>query len=202
MIAKNQSSPVHDRGKPNRAESDEGAVCRPSRHRLSNEVFPATHRTVTRRRPCRDDLHAQWLEGTQTTRQSSGTTPSTRAARGGEEESEWCWVQPDHTKPRAARAEACGKRSTRRSVREENTWVSTWTREQLVGNSARAMECHGERLMECHDDRKRTTQALDEPRHHTVKMVCVRRLRGETDALANSDAGELVQLNSPRQPIG
>ena len=53
-----------------------------------------------------------------------------------------------------------------------------------------------ERLMECHDDRKRRTQALDKPRHHTAKTVCVRRSRGETDALANSDAGERVQLNS------
>ena len=26
-----------------------------------------------------------------------------------------------------------------------------------------------ERLMECHDDRKRRTQALDKPRHHTAK---------------------------------
>ena len=50
---------------------------------------------------------------------------------------------------------------------EENTWVSTWTGEQLV----------------------ETMQALDEPRHHTAKTVCVRRSRGETDALANSDAG-------------
>ena len=31
------------------------------------------------------------------------------------------------------------------------------------------MECHGERLMECHDDRKRRTQALYKPRHHTAK---------------------------------
>ena len=53
---------------------------------------------------------------------------------------------------------------------EENTWVSTWTGEQLVGNRHwRAMECDGERLMECHDDRKRRTQALDKPRHHTAK---------------------------------
>ena len=36
------------------------------------------------------------------------TTPSTRAARGGEG-SEWCWLQPDHTQPRAAREEACGR---------------------------------------------------------------------------------------------
>ena len=67
----------------------------------------------------------------------------------------------------------------------------------------RLMECHEdrERLMECHDDRKRRTQALDKPRHHTAKDG-VRRSRGETDALANSDAGEPVQLNSSRQPTG
>ena len=50
---------------------------------------------------------------------------------------------------------------------EENTWVSTRTGEQLV----------------------ETMQALGKPRHHTAKTVCVRRSRGETDALANSDAG-------------
>ena len=60
---------------------------------------------------------------------------------------------------------------------EENTWVITWTGEQLV----------------------ETTQALDEPRHHTAKTVCVRRSQGETDALASSDAGEPVQLESASQ---
>ena len=55
---------------------------------------------------------------------------------------------------------------------EENTWVSTRTGEQLV----------------------ETMQAFDKPRHHTAKTVCVRRSRGETDALANSDAGKRAQL--------
>ena len=52
------------------------------------------------------------------------------------------------------------------------TWVSTWTGEQLV----------------------ETTHALDKPRHHTAKTVCVQCSRGETDALANSDAGKQAQL--------
>ena len=61
-----------------------------------------------------------------------------------------------------------------------NTWVSTWTGEQLV----------------------ETTQALGEPRHHTTKTVCVRRSRGETDALAkqrrrgaNTAQGEARNVN-------
>ena len=68
----------------------------------------------------------------------------------------------------------------------------------------RLMECHEdrERLMECHDDRKRRTQALDKPRHHTAEDGVFGASRGETDALANSDAGERVQLNSSRQPTG
>ena len=47
---------------------------------------------------------------------------------------------------------------------KENTWVSTWTGDQLVETRARvkrrrrAMECHGGRLMECHDNRKRRTR--------------------------------------------
>ena len=55
--------------------------------------------------------------------------------------------------------------------RAANTWVSTWTGKQLV----------------------EPPQALDEPR---AKMVCVRRSRGETDALANSDAGKQAQLKT------
>ena len=60
--------------------------------------------------------------------------------------------------------------------RAANTWVSTWTGKQLV----------------------EPPQALDEPRHHTAKMVCVWRSRGETDALANSDARKQVQLKTRR----
>ena len=58
--------------------------------------------------------------------------------------------------------------------RAANTWVSTWTGKQLV----------------------EPPQALDEPRHHTAKIVCVRRSRCETDALANSDAGKQAQLKT------
>ena len=58
--------------------------------------------------------------------------------------------------------------------RAANTWVSTWTGKQLV----------------------EPPQALDEPRHHTAKMVCVRRSRGEIDALGNSDAGKQAQLKT------
>ena len=92
------------------------------------------------------------------TRKSSvETTPSTRAARGGEG-SEWCGVPPDHAQQR------------------EETYGS-----EHVGQHV---------------------QALDKPRHHTAKTVCVRRSRGETDAFANRDAGEPVQLNSSRQQTG
>ena len=75
---------------------------------------------------------------------------------------------PDHTQHVKKRA-------------EENTWVSTWTGEQLV----------------------ETMQALDEPRHHTAKTVCVRRSRWETDALANSDAGgaSTAQEAKPAQKV-
>ena len=62
----------------------------------------------------------------------------------------------------------------------ENTCVRTWTGEQLV----------------------ETTQALDESRHHTAKTVRVRRSRGETDALAGSDVGDLVQFESASQLSG
>ena len=57
--------------------------------------------------------------------------------------------------------------------RAANTWVSTWTGKQLV----------------------EPPQALDEPRHHTAKMVKVRS-RGEIDALADSDAGKQLQLKT------
>ena len=58
--------------------------------------------------------------------------------------------------------------------RAANTWVSTWTGKQLV----------------------EPPQALDKPRHHTAKMVRVRRSRGEIDALANSDARKQAQLKT------
>ena len=92
--------------------------------------------------------------------------------------------------------------TTTRSHGESRRTRTLVRAKRTVKPNEKAMECHGGRLMECHEDRKRRTQALDKPRHHTAKTVCVRRSRGESDALANSDAGELVQLNSSRQPIG
>ena len=53
-----------------------------------------------------------------------------------------------------------------------NTWVSTWTSEQLV----------------------ETAKTLTKPRPHTSQVVRVRRSRSETDAVASSDARELTQL--------
>ena len=63
--------------------------------------------------------------------------------------------------------------------RAANTWVSTWTGKQLV----------------------EPPQALDEPRHHTAKMVCVRRSRGEIDALASQTATP-ESKHSSRQQTG
>ena len=89
-----------------------------SSHRLSDEVFPATYESGNARGT------AEFTTMPSVKRQFKATelwtTPSTRAARGGE-----------------------GSES------EENTRVSTWTGKQLV----------------------ETTQALDEPRHHTAKTV-------------------------------
>ena len=42
--------------------------------------------------------------------------------------------------------------------------------------------------------RVESTQALDKTRHHIAETVWVRRSRGETDALASSDAREREQL--------
>ena len=88
---------VDDRGKPSRARPDQFAVCDVDLRGTgsSNEVFPATRKSG----------HKHGMAEFTT---SLKTTPSTRAARGGEG-SEWCWVQPDHTQPRAAREEACGR---------------------------------------------------------------------------------------------
>ena len=110
----------------------------------SDEVFPATHKSG----------HKHGMAEFTTSLKS---TPSTRAARGGEG-SEWCWVQPDHTQPRAAREETCGREHVGQHV---------------DGRTARrkaTLESHGVPWRpECHDDRKRRTQALDKPRHHTAK---------------------------------
>ena len=97
-----------------------GAVCRPSRHRLSDEVFPATHEIGNTRHGGVHD-HAE-----------SETTE--------------LWRQrPLHTQRVKERGERVVLGDT--GPRTANTWVSTWTGEQLVV----------------------TTQALDEPRHHTAE---------------------------------
>ena len=132
MNSKNQSSPVHDRGKPNRAKPDE---------RRSVQTFEAQ----AQRRGVPGDAR-EWQSN-----QALETTPSTHAACG-EEGSEWFWVTPDHAQ------------RTRGSARGR------------VNSSSNQ------------------PQALDKPRHHTAKMVCVRRSRSETDALANSDARKQAQL--------
>ena len=61
MNSKNQTVQCTIAGNRTEQSLTKGAVCRPSRHRLSNEVFPATHRTVTQHaarrnpRPCREE---------------------------------------------------------------------------------------------------------------------------------------------------
>ena len=115
----------------NRAEQSptKGAVCRPSRHRLSDEVFPATHESGNTRGK------AEFTTMPRVKRQFKATE---------------LWRQrPLH----AQRAEGREGSEHVKKRAEENTWVSTWTGEQLV----------------------ETTQALDEPRHHTAKTVRVRR---------------------------
>ena len=170
------STTVHDRGRPSGAKPDERRSVQTFEAQAQRQGVPGDAREWQHTRHGGVHDHAE-SETTELWRQRP--------------------LHAQHVKKRA----------------EENTWVSTWTGEQLVGKRRwRAMECHGERLMECHDDRerlmechddrKRRTQALDKPRHHTAKTVCVRRSRGETDALANSDAGERVQLNSSSQPTG
>ena len=149
------STTVHDRGKPNRAKPDERRSVQTFEAQAQRRGVPGDAREWQHTRQGGVHDHAE-SETTIQSNRAVETTPSTRAACGGQG-SEWCW---ETTGPRAA-----------------NTWVSTWTGEQLV----------------------ETTQALDEPRHHTAKTVCVRRSRGETDALASSDAGKLVQLESASQ---
>ena len=92
----------------NRAEQSptKGAVCRPSRHRLSDKVFPATHESGNTRGM------AELTTRPRVKQPSSGDNALyTRSARRGGER-----VVLGTTRPRAAREEACGKR-TRRSVR-------------------------------------------------------------------------------------
>ena len=107
------STTVHVRGKL--SSPTKGAVCRPSRHRLSDEVFPATHESGN----TRGTAEFTTMPKVKTTIQSNralDTTPSTREACGGEG-SEWNWeTTGQHVKKCA----------------EENTWVSTSTGEQLV----------------------------------------------------------------------
>ena len=111
---------VDDRRKPSRAKSDE---------RRSVQTFeaqaPATR--CSRRR-------TRALE----------TTPSTRAARGGEG-SEWCWVQPNHTQPHAAREEACEREHVGQHVDSdaERPWSAmgsdSWSAMKIASGSWSAM---------------------------------------------------------------
>ena len=122
------STTVHDRGKPSRAKPDERRSVRTFDAQAQRRGVPGDAREWQHTRQGGVHDHAE----SETTIQSNRAlerTPSTRAARGRE--------GSEHVKKRA----------------EENTWISTWTGEQLV----------------------ETTQALDEPRHHTAKTVRVRR---------------------------
>ena len=110
------------------------------------------------------------------------------------------WAQPDHAQ---AREEACGKR-TRGSAggRANSSSVSEagepWS--AMVSGSWSAMTTASgswSAMTTAREERKPLTN-----QGTTLQKTVVRRSRGETDALANSDAGEIVQLNSSRQPTG
>ena len=126
----------------NRAEQSptKGAVCRPSSLRLQRRGVPATHKSG----------HKHGMAEFTT---SLETTPSTRAARGGEG-SEWCCVQPDH-------AQHVEKRAGREHVGQH-----------VDGRTARRDDASPWQTKAPHRRRR-----------------WVRRSWGETDALANSDAG-------------
>ena len=95
-----------------------GAVCRPSRHRLSDKVFPATHESGNTRGT------AEFTTRPRVKQPSSGDNALyTRSARRGGER-----VVLGTTRPRAAREEACGKR-TRGSARGRANSLSVSTLE-------------------------------------------------------------------------
>ena len=88
MNSKNQSSPVHDRGKPNRAESDE---------RRSVQTFEAQAQQRGVPGDALNSLHNTQHGGIHdhaAKNQALETTPSTQTCK--EEGSEWFWVTPNH----------------------------------------------------------------------------------------------------------
>ena len=140
----------------------------------NDEVFPATHKSG----------HKHGMAKFTT---SLKTTPSTRATRGGEG-SEWCWVQPDHTQPRAAREEACGKRTHGSARGRANSLSESDTEEPWSAMASGSWSA----MTTAREERKPLTNQGTT----LQKTVCVRRSRGETDALANSDAGKQAQLKT------
>ena len=96
---------MHDRGKSSRAKPDERC-----REQTFEAEAPATR--CSRRRTEQPNTQQGGIHDLAVKKQALETTPSTRAARGGEG-SEWCW---ETTRPRAAREESVRKR-TRGSAR-------------------------------------------------------------------------------------
>ena len=108
---------VDDRGNRAVQNPTKGAEYRPSRQRLSDETFPATHKsghTHTRHGGVHD--HAEKCNDEPEQASSGGNSLYTRRARRGETVG---WGLPDHEQHASEHAES-------------NTWVSTWRGEGIL----------------------------------------------------------------------
>ena len=121
MNSKNQSSPVHDRGKPNRAKPDE---------RRSVQTFEAQaqRRGTPRRRT--EQLHNTQHGGIHdhaAKNQALETTPSTQTCK--EKGSEWwLWVTPNHAQRTrgSARGRANSSSNHRKPLTNQGATLRRW----------------------------------------------------------------------------
>ena len=121
-----------------RRDRDPEAEAKHAKHdRIRTQISYLSRMTSVRGGEENNDLHAQWLEGTQVVLFSPANQPAQRRAR-------------------TAKLWRIVRKRTRGSARGQANRLSK-TRAR-VKRRRRAMECHGGRHMECHDDRKRRTR--------------------------------------------
>ena len=117
MNSKNQSSPVHDRGKPNRAESNERRNVQTFETQAQQRGVPGdVQNSYTTRSTAESTTMPQALE----------TAPSTQTCK--EEGSEWFWVTPNHAQRTrgSTRGRANSSSKHRKPLTNQGTTLRRW----------------------------------------------------------------------------
>ena len=118
MNSKNQSSPVHGRGKPSRAESVERRSVQTFETQAQQRGVPGDEQNSYTQHGGIHDHAAK--------NQALVTTPSTQTCK--EEGSEWFWVTPNHAQRTrgSARGRANSSSNHRKPLTNQGTTLRRW----------------------------------------------------------------------------